>query len=506
MPERSELPSYRFGPLERRGLLLGMSSGQVGALASGGALALLALSVLSGVAGGALAALLLLGGVAAAFLPVGGRPLEAWTPLIIAYHLRRMGGRHRFRSSSHLRGHLVSIAGDGRLLEALPAEERPAGLEHLRVLEVEAEAGVAGVIKDPRQHTYTGVLRVRGRSFNVLDDAGQSEAARSWGAILASYALDSSAIARLQWIERTLPDDGNLVEAHFAERMAPDAPESSLRVYRQALAGGLHAGYRHECLLALRVDARRAWRQVRRAGGRNMDLGACALLMRELTAFAEQLEAAGIAVQDVLGPRGVAEVIRSSFEPEMRPRLRVIHGDGGNAGPHPRNAWPRETEEDWASFRAGRALHVTYHVREWPRIEVGPSFMAPLLLGARILRTVSMTMEPVPAGRAARELRRELTADASDDRIREKGGWMPSFRQQREGENVLRAEAELADGHASYRFSAYVTVSGSGADELETACSEVEQAASRAHIELERLHAQQALAFTYTLPLCEGLR
>ena len=31
-------------------------------------------------------------------------------------------------------------------------------------------------------------------------------------------------------------------------------------------------------------------------------------------------------------------------------------------------------------------------------------------------------------------------------------------------------------------------------------------AAGRSHLELERLVAQQELAFTYTLPLCEGLR
>ncbi len=64
----------------------------------------------------------------------------------------------------------------------------------------------------------------------------------------------------------------------------------------------------------------------------------------------------------------------------------------------------------------------------------------------------------------------------------------------------------MADGHASYRFTAYVTVSAAGIDELEAACAEVEQAAGRSHLGLERLVGQQELAFTYTLPLCEGLR
>ena len=117
-----------------------------------------------------------------------------------------------------------------------------------------------------------------------------------------------------------------------------------------------------------------------------------------------------------------------------------------------------------------------------------------------------MTLEPIPAAQAERELRRAQASDVSDDTLRQKGGWLTSFRQLREQENVQRAEQELADGHASYRFTAYVTVSASGVDELDAACAEVEQAASRAHLELERLLAQQELAFTYTLPLCEGLR
>ena len=116
-----------------------------------------------------------------------------------------------------------------------------------------------------------------------------------------------------------------------------------------------------------------------------------------------------------------------------------------------------------------------------------------------------MILEPVPASRATRELRHALAGHVSDDTLREKAGWLPSFRRRREEENVLRAERELADGHASLRFSAYVSVSAGNIDELEAACAEVQQAAGLAHLELERLYAQQDLAFTYTLPLCEGL-
>jgi hypothetical protein len=509
MPAPSELPRYHFGPLERRGLLLGLRPGQLFTLGGAGLLSVVELRVLPPASAAGLAVLILLGAVAATFWPVAGRPLEAWLPLLLTYGLRRLRGGHRFVSGAHLEGHLVAIRENGGVLEALPPEERPASVRGLRILEARAgqEHAPVGVIKDPRRHTYMGVLRVRGRSFNLLDEASQAAAVQGWASILAGYALQSSAVTRLQWIERTLPDDGQAIAAHFHERAAADAPEAALRVYSRAITEVREAGAHHECLLALRIDARRSWRQVRQAGGRDVDRGACALLLRELATLGESLEAAGITAEAVLGPRSLAEVIRSAYQPEMRPRLRVVHGAEAESGPHPRNAWPQATLEGLAHFQAGeQALHATYHVREWPRIEVGPGFLAPLMLGSHIQRTVSMTLEPIPAAQAERELRRAQASDASDDTLRQKGGWLTSFRQLREQENVQRAERELADGHASYRFTAYVTVSATGEDELEAACAEVEQAASRSHLELERLLAQQELAFTYTLPLCEGLR
>ena len=508
MAERLDpTPRYQFGPLERRGLILGLDGGQVAVLGCAAALALLALRALPAAAGGLLAILLMATAAAGALLPVAGRSPAAWLPLVLGYALRRLLGGHRQRSNAHLVGHLVRVRDDGSVLDVLPPGEAPAVLHGLQILEVETEQALAGVIKNARRHTYVAVLRVRGRSFGLLDDPGQANAARGWASVLAGYALASSPVSRLQWIVRTLPDDGREIARHFEERGHPGAPETARHVYAQALGQAQRSATRHECLLALAFDARRAWRQVRQAGQGNLYRGACALLLRELAALCQSLDAAGVTVEDVLGSRALAEVIRSAYEPNARPRLRLVHGTGPQDGPHPLSAWPAETVERFAHHEAGPGtLHTTYHVREWPRIEVGPAFLAPLLLDGTGLRTVSMTLEPVPAARAARELRRALASDVSDDSIRQRGGWLPSFRRQREEENVLRAERELADGHASYRFSGYVRVSASSEDELEAASAAVEQSAARSHLELERLLAQQARAFTYTLPLCEGLR
>jgi hypothetical protein len=67
-------------------------------------------------------------------------------------------------------------------------------------------------------------------------------------------------------------------------------------------------------------------------------------------------------------------------------------------------------------------------------------------------------------------------------------------------------EAELAAGHAEIRLAGFVTVTGRDLDELESACTDVVTQAGRANLELRRLYGQQGQAFTFTLPLCRGLR
>jgi hypothetical protein len=71
---------------------------------------------------------------------------------------------------------------------------------------------------------------------------------------------------------------------------------------------------------------------------------------------------------------------------------------------------------------------------------------------------------------------------------------------------TARREEELADGHAEMRHAGYVTVSGGSAEELERSNSEVEHAGQLARLEFQRLHGEQDAGFTFTLPLCQGLR
>ncbi len=120
-------------------------------------------------------------------------------------------------------------------------------------------------------------------------------------------------------------------------------------------------------------------------------------------------------------------------------------------------------------------------------------------------RPLSVIMAPVPPERAAREVRSARTADVADEELRSRAGFLPSARRGREADGVVQREAELAEGHAEYRYSGYVTVTAANPIELAAACIEAEQRAQASHLELRRLYGRQAEAFTWTLPLARGL-
>ena len=99
-----------------------------------------------------------------------------------------------------------------------------------------------------------------------------------------------------------------------------------------------------------------------------------------------------------------------------------------------------------------------------------------------------------------------MTRDHADRALRRRFGQSETARQRQTEESTMRREAELAAGHTEVRLSGYVTVSGRDEHELRRATSEVLEHAARARLELHRMYGQQADAFTFTLPLCRGLR
>jgi hypothetical protein len=503
---QEESRRYRFGPLERRGLIGSLRPVQVFVIAGSLAGAVVLMRSLAGGAGVFAALALVLAAAGFCFWPISGRSAEEWLPVAGRYGRRRASGRHRYRSPAPTAGAHVGNAERPEPVVSLP--ESASGLE---LLAAPLRGETVGVVKDRRTRSYAAVLAVKVTSFGLLDRAEQESRQAGWGGVLASLAREGSPVTRVQWVERTVPADGDEVGRYLGDAWdRGSVPLESLHMqsYLDLVGAAPSVTKDHELFVCLQIDARRAWRQIKRVGGKNgADAGACAVLLRELEALGERLTAADVQVVGALRPGMLANAIRIAFDPWSRPGLaRLAAADPERGGIDEGAAWPVASETAWSTYRTDGALHATYWIASWPRSDVGAAFLSPLLLQAQMVRSIAVTLEPISPLRAIREVEAARTSDLADQELRGRMGFIETARRRRMAEATSRREEELADGHAAVRFAGYVTVSARDDEELEHHCSEVEHAAQMARLELLRLYGQQDEAFTYTLPLCRGLR
>jgi Putative type VII ESX secretion system translocon, EccE len=517
---------YRFGPLERRGLVAGWRGGQIAAVAGGLLVAVLALRSHPTPATIVVALVSVVGGLALACWPVAGRTGEEWAPTMARWWWSAVTRTRAQRVPVPGAGHVVGpdrvpgiavaarSAADPKAYKETAGALRKTPFGGLALLSAGSGpgGGTLGVVRDGPARTYTAVLSVRGHSFALLGPADKERRVAEWASVLASLSRERSVIHRVQWLAASLPDDGRAVHAHLAGRsvLSDDAP--ARRSYGALLQGAGATTSRHEVLLAVQVrSAGPAARAVRAAGGG--ELGGCAVVLREADVLRRRLSEAGITVEGVLDPGSLAAVIRRAGDP--RPSSSGRSADTASIGPSgspldrwgPRRQgwpWPLASEVRWDCLRTDGAWHATYWIAEWPRVDVGPDFLGPMLLGS-VRRTVSVVMEPVNPSRAIRQVEQARTADLADSELRRRGGFLATARRSREEALVNRREEELADGHASFRFSGYVTVTAPTTDLLEGACEATEQAAGQCRLELRRLYGEQAQGLTCTLPLGRGL-
>ena len=499
---------YRFGPLERRGLIGSLRPVQVIVIAASLFVAIVLMRVLPPGPGVFSALAVVLVALAVCFWPIGGRSVEEWLPVTSRFAMRRLRGRLRHLSASPLAG--VSVDASGRPEPVVSLPEPAQGLE---LLAAPLRGERVGVIKDRRNRTYTAALAVKVMSFGLLDRSEQEARQAGWGAVLAALAREGSPVSRIQWIERTVPADGDEIGRYLGEAWERDAvPLETLPMqsYLDLVSNAPAATKDHELLVCVQIDAKRAWRQIKRSGGKlGADAGACAVLLRELEVLAERLGGADLHVVGALRPGMLASAIRIAYDPWSRPglsRLALADSNPDRDGLDEGAAWPVATETSWTSYRTDGAVHATYWIASWPRTDVGAAFLSPLLMHAQMVRAISVTIEPISPLKAIREAEASRTSDMADRELRGRLGFIETARRRKVAEAAAQREEELADGHAAVRFAGYVTVTARTPEELDRQCSDAEHAAQMARLELLRLYGAQDEAFTYTLPLCRGLR
>lgn len=231
-----------------------------------------------------------------------------------------------------------------------------------------------------------------------------------------------------------LEDPGDRFPQEKRDRTVPfsSGPVSS---YIELLDGAAPVTQEHDGLICLQIDVRRAGRELKRMGGG--EEAACELLLREAESLARRLGSAEIKVFGLLRPRQYAEVIRDAFDPfghQARSRSRL--GDPDPEGVDPELMGPHAEELGRSRYRTDAAFHNTYWISSWPRSEVGPSFLAPLLMQSATVRAVSVTIEPIPFGQAMRRAEMAQTMELTGEMEGRRQGFMTTASDRRRAQAV----------------------------------------------------------------------
>jgi hypothetical protein len=478
--------TYRFPPRDSTGWLLGLSGAQCLLLAAG---LVTAGVLLSHGAPSPVVAIPIVAALAGALAPIDGQP---------AHTLAAPAARHATRAKRWHAELPLLVAGVDRVTPDLPDWLGP-----VRLVTADGDAARrarlagAGVVVDRDESTVTAVLRVRGREFALLDRAEQDRLLFAWGDTLGGFCTERNPITRVWALEWAAPAGAGEQLAYLADHAAdPDSPAA--REYQAMVAAAGPMATRHDVLLAVTVSTRRLRRRGRRGP---LTDAAVEALGDELRLLAQSLELAGLADVRPLTRSQFAAALRARLDPAAQTPIAARARTLADAAVAPHNAGPLTAEIGWRHVTVDTAVHASYWIAEWPRLDVGPNWLEPLLLHAGGTRTVAICYEPVPPSRSTRQIERDAVRLAADEEQRSRAGFRLRARDRRAKDAVATREAELVAGYPELGFCGLITVTAATVDELDRCCADYEQAAAQAGLELRRLDGRHDLALAASLPL-----
>ncbi len=491
---RVEEVTYRFPMRDRTGWFLGLGAAQCIALGVG---VLLAGIVLNSGLPGLLTAVPLVGAIGFAFGTWQGRPVHEISPTVLAWMSTQ--GSRRWTAP------LPRWRADSSAVRSQP--DFPPAMAGMRIEESEVawtrrgRNEAAAVVFDDVEHTATVVMRITGREFSLCERTDQQRLLALWGDALAAFCTERGPVVRFRWTEWASPADLDEQLAYLANHQRAPDDDPAVATYRQLLDEAGPMSTRHEALTALTVSAQRGDRRGTSTQSTEE------MLLEEARLLIGRLENAGLSVDLPLSPSEVARAIRLRFDPCAQSRsgaMRKSLAELAGLATVP-NAGPLSVEAVWDHARVDGSFHAAYVIAEWPRLEVPPNWMEPLLLHAGGVRTIAVHYEPVPHSRSHRQVERDNVKLASDEQQREQRGFRVGARHRRAQTDIADREAELVAGFPEFEYIGTVHIAAPDADSRARSCSEYEQVAAQAGIELRRLDGQHDLALQCMLPIGRGI-
>jgi hypothetical protein len=413
---------------------------------------------------------------AAVFVRVAGRPVVEWAGTAAHFGARKAAGQAEFRA---------------RVEKPRPAGTLalPGDAASMR-LHVDEGSGAA-MVHDPHRQTLSAVLSVSHPAFALLDDPDRSLRVSRWGRVIAQLA-QSGTCAGLQVLEATIPDPARSQTDWWVKHGRNDGRWAATQ-YQGLLDQVRLDSSTHRTTISLSLDLRVVARAIK-AAGRGIRGGAD-VLRGDMACLTDALRQAGLRPLGWLGEADLAAIVRQAFDP-------AVEIDPSDPAANLSHAGPVAIAESWQQLRHDSAWSSVLWVSEWPRIEVPPDFLHPLVFAPGVRRTLSVTSRPLPTDAALRQIRRDKTEAVADSAQKVRIGQLADLSDAQEYDDLLARERSVISGHTDVEFTGLLTVTALTPEALEVAVATITRAAAQATCEVRPLYGRQMQGFiAAALPL-----
>lgn len=442
--------------------------------------------------------------VAVLVIPIRRRPAYRWLAHFVSYQMGSAMGWSMWRS------HAATGAATS---EDLSRVDLPGVLASLRTYDGPPFGPLQTrvcVLHHPHDGLWMATARCHHPGIAGADEGTRDGYAAGLGGMLAA-AAESEDVVRLSTLIRTVPDDGAERAAWVADHEVGDLPRVVREAAAEIEASTISASVRHEVFVTVGISESRIRKAAGEAGG-GPD-GRARVLYRHLGEIETQLRGLGVTRVDWLTSHGVAEAIRTGFNPadaagleaarqeQSRGRATVTGVPLGAAGPtHAPTPGARRYVHD--AFTT-----VSYAVLLPKRpTKVGSlsRILTPSAPGER--RTLALHYEPFSPSKADKQMDHDIWGSEMAMEFKRTRGFRVSRRERRRSQETARRDAQMSMGHTLVRVAGAAAVTVPSGTPVEDAAARFEASARAAGFQLQRLDLAQDSGFAAAaLPLGIGL-
>ena len=206
------------------------------------------------------------------------------------------------------------------------------------------------------------MIAVRVRSFGLLDQSEQERRLAGWGSVLAGLARESTPVRRIQWLERTLPSDGDQIARYLQEERDATVPLSASPVasYIELVESAGAVTRDHDLFVALQIDAKKAGARSSASAAATPAPARCSLVSSRRSPSGSSPPTSRCSA--CCAPRLLAQVLRDAYDPYGRAyrNRRAALDPGGRRQSTRANAGPLAADVSWVAVphRLGVPRHL----------------------------------------------------------------------------------------------------------------------------------------------------